>query len=136
MILSEPAPSQGDVHFRLLGFPVRITPFFWVVALIFGIQGKSPPAKVLLWVVAVLVSILIHELGQLRKRLADLEASETQIARVEADLQESEEKLRRVIGEAHDGIAIVDEQGIVIEWNRAMQEITGLEKQQVVGERI
>ncbi|MEM8947502.1 MAG: site-2 protease family protein [Planctomycetota bacterium] len=63
MILAEPPPSQGDLHFRLFGFPVRIHPFFWVVAVLLSIRGDSPPEKVLSWVVALLVSILIHELG-------------------------------------------------------------------------
>ena len=63
MILSEPAPSQGDLHFRVLNFPVRINPFFWVITLIFGLQSDSRPASVFIWMVAVLVSILIHELG-------------------------------------------------------------------------
>lgn len=63
MILAEPPPSQGDLHFRLFGFPVRIHPFFWVIAVLFSLRGDSPPEKVLSWVVALFVSILIHELG-------------------------------------------------------------------------
>lgn len=64
MILAEPPPSQGDIHFRVFGIPVRIHPFFWVISLIIAIQGSStPPAVVLSWIVAVFVSILIHELG-------------------------------------------------------------------------
>ena len=27
----EPPPTQGDLHFRLFGIPVRVHPFFWVV---------------------------------------------------------------------------------------------------------
>ena len=63
MILAEPAPSQGDLHFHLLGIPVRVHPFFWVISLLIGLQGDPMPAKVVLWVVAMFVSILIHELG-------------------------------------------------------------------------
>ncbi len=64
MILAEPAPTQGDLHFRLFGFPVRVHPFFWVVSLVMVIRGEStPPAEVLTWIVAVFISILIHELG-------------------------------------------------------------------------
>ncbi len=63
-MLSEPPPSQGDVHFRVLGIPVRIHPFFWIITLIIAMQGESaPPAEVLSWIVAVFVSILIHEMG-------------------------------------------------------------------------
>lgn len=64
MILAEPAPSQGDIHFRLLGIPVRIHPFFWIIAVILGIQGEqAPPIQVLCWIVALVLSITVHELG-------------------------------------------------------------------------
>jgi len=64
VILAEPPPTQGDIHFRVFGIPVRIHPFFWVISLIIAIQGSStPPAVVFSWIVAVFVSILIHELG-------------------------------------------------------------------------
>jgi len=47
------------------GTPVRIHPFFWVTTLILGISGggSTPPAEVIGWILAVFVSILIHELG-------------------------------------------------------------------------
>ena len=63
MILGEPAPSQGDVHFRIFGIPVRVHPFFWVISLLIGLQGDPLPAKVLLWVASMVASILIHEVG-------------------------------------------------------------------------
>ncbi len=64
MIFSEPPPTQGDLHLRIFGIPVRVHPFFWLVSLIIALQGSStPPAVVLSWIVAVFVSILIHELG-------------------------------------------------------------------------
>ena len=62
MILAEPPPSQGDFHFSLLGFPVRIHPFFWLVTLFMGPLGGEPIHS-LLWVVAVLICILLHEMG-------------------------------------------------------------------------
>ena len=63
-MLAEPPPSQGDLHFRVFGIPVRVHPFFWIITLIIAMQGDSaPPAQVLAWVVAVFVSILIHEMG-------------------------------------------------------------------------
>ena len=64
MLLYEPPPTQADIHFRLLGFPVRISPWFWVVALMFGVSGRqADPVETLLWVSVILVSILVHELG-------------------------------------------------------------------------
>jgi stage IV sporulation protein FB len=61
-MFGEPAPTQGDIHFRLLGLPIRIHPFFWLVAAILG-ANSGGALEVLIWVVAVLISILIHELG-------------------------------------------------------------------------
>ena len=62
MILSEPSPSQGDLHFELLGFPVRIHPLFWLVGFFLGYPLRDP-ILVVLWVVAMLLCILLHELG-------------------------------------------------------------------------
>jgi Zn-dependent protease len=62
MLLGEPPPTQADLHFRILGFPVRVHPFFWLVAALMGLD-KSNPKDVLVWVAVVFVSILVHELG-------------------------------------------------------------------------
>jgi Zn-dependent protease len=60
----DPGRSQFDLNFRLLGIPVRVHPFFWLMALILG-QGalRQGVEYLLLWVVCVFVSILIHEMG-------------------------------------------------------------------------
>ncbi len=57
-----PSESRYDLNFTLLGFPVQVTPLFWVFALLFGITLRSL-LLILLWIVVVFVSILIHELG-------------------------------------------------------------------------
>ncbi len=62
-MLSEPSPTKADLHFRVLGFPVRVHPYFWLIALLLGTHGRSPPAEVLVWIVALFVSIMVHELG-------------------------------------------------------------------------
>jgi Zn-dependent protease len=78
MLIGEPMDSPYDWRFRLLGFPIRVTWLFWVVAAALGyniaikldgdyqlVGGASPGFALLLsvWVVATLLSILIHELG-------------------------------------------------------------------------
>ena len=63
MLLGEPPRTGGDLNFQLFGIPVRVHPLFWLIAVLLGISGDPQPAEILLWVVAVFVSILVHELG-------------------------------------------------------------------------
>jgi len=59
----EPQRTQYDWNFRVLDFPVRVHPLFWLISLISGLSGMDDPAFLVVWVVVVFVSILIHELG-------------------------------------------------------------------------
>jgi Zn-dependent protease len=61
VLLGEPPQTQFDLNFSVLGFPVRVHPFFWLAALILG--GSGDGLGLLIWIVALFVSILIHELG-------------------------------------------------------------------------
>jgi Zn-dependent protease len=75
MLLQEPSESPYDLRFQILGFPVRISWTFWLGAIVIGFDlvqsfdqsfGPESPGTLpllLLWVGAVFVSILIHELG-------------------------------------------------------------------------
>jgi stage IV sporulation protein FB len=64
VFIAEPPRTPFDLDFQVLGFPVRIHPFFWLVGLFIGFQG-GPNAGIhlLIWFVAFFSSILIHELG-------------------------------------------------------------------------
>ncbi len=50
-------------HFHVAGFPVRVHPLFFLVALMTGWTLISEPARLALWVGIVFVSVLLHELG-------------------------------------------------------------------------
>lgn len=63
MFLLEPAPTQYDLRFSLAGVPVRVHPLFWLVTFLLGAGHDARPVDVLLWVLAVFVSIVIHEFG-------------------------------------------------------------------------
>ena len=66
MLLGEPARTAGDLNFSLFGIPVRVHPFFWLITLFLGpIRSQRPDIlyAVLAWILAVFISILIHELG-------------------------------------------------------------------------
>jgi PAS domain S-box-containing protein len=51
----------------------------------------------------------------------------------EAALKESEEKFRTIIEQSTDGVILIDEQGVIIEWNKAQEHLTRLPREQAVG---
>ena len=66
-VLFDNAPTPLDINFRLAGFPVRVTPWFWLTMALLGSPTLDDPLLgplgLVLWVVAGFVSILVHELG-------------------------------------------------------------------------
>jgi stage IV sporulation protein FB len=63
VIFAEPPVTRLDLRFRLGRVPVRIHPFFWLSTLGLSLGSGATALGVAMWVVAVLVSILVHELG-------------------------------------------------------------------------
>jgi stage IV sporulation protein FB len=61
-MLGEPPRTQFDLNFPLLGIPVRVEPWFWLMTLFLGSQRRDA-ASILSWIAAVFCSILVHELG-------------------------------------------------------------------------
>jgi stage IV sporulation protein FB len=54
--------SVQRAHFRIFGVPVRVEPFFIIVAVLMGFD-LEPLWLVAAWTVLVFVSVLVHELG-------------------------------------------------------------------------
>jgi stage IV sporulation protein FB len=61
MIFEVPAPTRGEIHFRLFDIPVRVHPYFWLTTLFMGLSPDV--GTLLIWIGVVFVSILWHELG-------------------------------------------------------------------------
>lgn len=61
-MLAMPAPTPFDLSFRLLGIPVRVHPFFWVLAAFLG-WNDHDGASLVIWIGLVFLSILVHEFG-------------------------------------------------------------------------
>jgi PAS domain S-box-containing protein len=57
----------------------------------------------------------------------------SQRVQMEGALRESEQKFRSLVEQSPDGIVLVDEEGTVIEWNRAQEQISGLKQSDVLG---
>jgi len=51
----------------------------------------------------------------------------------EKALQESEEKFRAFMQQAIEGFLLLDEQGLIIEFNRGMENLTGMDNRAVIG---
>lgn len=62
MLCDAPERSNFDVNFRIFGFPVRIHPWFWLAALLFGGINRDP-GVVFVSAAAWLLALLVHELG-------------------------------------------------------------------------
>jgi stage IV sporulation protein FB len=61
-MLGEPPRTAYDLNFSLFGIPVRISPWFWLAGVLLGSQAGKPVSVAIL-VVALLISILVHEFG-------------------------------------------------------------------------
>jgi stage IV sporulation protein FB len=62
LLFQSPPPTRYDLNFTLAGFPVRVHPLFWLIAVLLG-YSSGDLVQILVWVVVVFVSILVHELG-------------------------------------------------------------------------
>ncbi|MDI6725212.1 MAG: PAS domain S-box protein [Methanobacterium sp.] len=60
----------------------------------------------------------------------------TEQKKAEIELLESEEKFRSTIEQSTDGISIIDEKGVIIEWNKGMEKITGHQREEELGRLI
>jgi Zn-dependent protease len=70
LLLTDPNPTPLDIKFRLLGTRVRIHPAYWLACVFLGwsylqdhpISDSGVP-ELLLWALAMTLSILLHEFG-------------------------------------------------------------------------
>lgn len=64
MLTSPAAPTSFDLRFTLLGIPVRISGWFWLVGVILGYSAlKEGVEYLVVWLAVLFISILVHEFG-------------------------------------------------------------------------
>ncbi len=64
VLLQETESTPFDLSWRMFGIPVRVNPWFWIMSALLGWElTQRGLLYLLLWMLAVFVSVLIHELG-------------------------------------------------------------------------
>ncbi|NHK33075.1 MAG: PAS domain S-box protein [Asgard group archaeon] len=56
----------------------------------------------------------------------------TKIKEAQNAILQSEKKFRSIIEKSRDGILLIDEKGIIIEWNRAITDLTGIDSEKAL----
>lgn len=79
---------------------------------------------------------LISELVDLRQRITELNASETEWKRIAEELKESEEKYRPIFESANDGIMLLDTKGRISDVSKKLITLGGYTKEELVGKDI
>ena len=65
-MLGTPAPTRLDLNFSMFGIPIRVSPFFWLLAIVVGFafgSGADRPEDAGVIAGCVFLSVLVHELG-------------------------------------------------------------------------
>jgi PAS domain S-box-containing protein len=57
----------------------------------------------------------------------------TKFKEAESAIRESEKKARSIIDHSRDGVILIDEEGIIVEWNSAIARLTGISSAQAFG---
>jgi len=82
-------------------------------------------------------SELIEELSALKKRIKELERSESDCRDAEDALRESEERYRRLADNTDTGFVVIDDKGIVIEADEPYMRLIGAEKvEEIIGRSV
>ncbi|MBM4446818.1 MAG: PAS domain S-box protein [Chloroflexi bacterium] len=79
---------------------------------------------------------LIDELGQLRRRIAELEVSAAERKKMAEALRESEAKYKEIAESITDVFFAMDEKLRYTYWNKASEELTGISAKDALGKRL
>ena len=80
--------------------------------------------------------LLINELVEMRQRVVQLQAADTERKRAEEALRNSQEELQAIFDSVKDGIALIDTTGKVTKVNKRIIEIGGYTEEEIIGKRL
>ncbi len=77
---------------------------------------------------------LIEELQRLRRQVAELQASESQLKQAEVELKRSKEFVETILNSMHDSISLIDVHDFrIVGVNRTFLKAVGMEEEEVIG---
>lgn len=79
-----------------------------------------------------LIEVIRRRLAEQRRAASPAESDERE--REATLLSESDLRFRSLFERSLDGIVLIDEQGAIIEWNQAMEHISGLKRDEALGQ--
>lgn len=72
---------------------------------------------------------------ELQSAYKKLTEKNSKLFKASIQLKEGEQRFRRFVANSTDGVAFVDEGGIIIEWNKSQEAITGISRKQAIGKQ-
>ena len=76
---------------------------------------------------------LIQELEEMRRRMAELEASGSELKRTKAALQASEDRFRQIVNDMPVMVDAFDDNFITCFWNHECERVTGYSADEIIG---
>jgi PAS domain S-box-containing protein len=79
---------------------------------------------------------LLEEIYSLRKRIAELEASEAELSRIRKYLDRGSESLRLLVEESLDATGVVDGHGVIRYMSPSIEKMTGYAVEELIGKSV
>lgn len=76
--------------------------------------------------------IVMHDMNGEAIGIIDVSKDITERKKMEEALRKSEQKFRSIIEQSYNGITLCNEQGIIVEWNKAEERITGIKQDEAI----
>lgn len=113
-----------------IGFSTLIEQDLLVPSLMVGSQGTSLTTVIMLLTIVMTILILFYRLQE--QLIANERRAQAELLQARV-LQESQRRMANIISFLPDATLVIDHEGKVIAWNRAIEEMTGIPAAEMMG---